>query len=87
MSGLKHRLTRLEEQMGRKEDRLVLRIMRAGQTLALSQEACDQILEEAGFFGPILDFLDVPQGLTAKELETYLRKHGDEICGARRHQS
>jgi len=28
----------------------------------------------------LLDFLDVPHGLSARELESYLREHGEEIC-------
>jgi len=91
MSNLKNRLARLEEQTGGKERTIVLRLVRAGQELALPPESCDEILADAGFSPKggifVLDFLHVPDGLNATQLEGYLREHVDEICGWRRHQA
>ena len=48
--------------------------------LALDLNTCSQILRECGFLpaGPIglVNFLGIPDGLNAAELETYLREAG-----------
>jgi hypothetical protein len=59
----------------------------AGWTMALDTDRCVEILGECGFVrtGPgmlLLDFLNVPHGLNARELESYLQEHGAEICNA-----
>jgi len=56
-----------------------------GCELALNLDRCVDILREGGFlpssrFG-VLDFCGIPQGLNAKELETFLRKNGEETRG------
>jgi hypothetical protein len=53
--------------------------------MALDTDRCVEILGECGFVrtGPgmlLLDLLNVPHGLNARELERYLREHGAEIC-------
>src|SRR5215475_1481112 len=81
MTKLGHRLARLEGQIGCKADRMVVRIMRTGQTFALPREDCEEILAKSGFFKQgirVLDFLNVPDGLTAKELREYLLEHAEE---------
>jgi len=57
----------------------------AGCALALELDRCVDILREGGFlpstrFG-VLDFCGIPDGLNAKELETFLRKNGEETRG------
>jgi hypothetical protein len=52
---------------------------------ALDLDKCVQILGEGGFlptgrFG-CLNFLGIPEGLNARELEQFLRKNGAETCG------
>jgi hypothetical protein len=46
---LEHMLARLEEQMGLKEDRLVLRVVRAGPEFVLHPESCKRSLLNRGF--------------------------------------
>jgi len=57
-------------------------IRRSGVRLALDRDTCIQILREGGFLptGPIgfVNFLDIPEGLNAQELERYLREQGEE---------
>jgi hypothetical protein len=53
--------------------------------MTLDTDRCVEILSECGYLrtGPatlLLDFLRVPHGLNAKELESYLREFGEEIC-------
>ena len=85
MTKLKHRLARLEERMGFKEDRLVVKLVRAEAEFALDGEDCERILAESMQFNTgriaVLNLLDVPDGLNAGELETYLREHAEEVCG------
>ena len=57
-----------------------------GCRLALDRERCIEILGECGVLptGPtfgVVDLLNVPKGLNAKEIEKYLRDHAAEICG------
>src|SRR5450432_3285124 len=56
-----------------------------GWGLALDQDRCIEILGECGFlptarFG-VVNLCQIPDGLSAKELEMYLRKHGAETHG------
>ena len=76
MQSLRRRIEHLEHRTGAgTQQGLHLILMRAGA----------EILAECGFLrtGPgvsLQDFSDVPHGLNAAELETYLREHGEEIC-------
>ena len=67
-------------------------VSRAGWGLALDNDTCVQILSESGFLpdGPffaLVDLTRIPHGLTAKELERFLRENGAEICGPRNAQN
>jgi hypothetical protein len=53
-----------------------------GYEFALDLDRCAQILDECGFlpkarFG-VLNFCDIPDGLSAVELEKFLRERGSE---------
>ena len=55
-------------------------LIKAGYGLAIDQERCIEILDECGFlptgrFG-VVNFLGIPDGLNAEELERYLRTNG-----------
>ena len=56
-----------------------------GQQFALDRDRCIEILREGGFLPRtrflVLHFCGIPDGLTAKELEQYLRRNGAQICG------
>ena len=78
------RLERLAGRVGYEEDRVMLSVVRVGQTFALFPERCRRILAESGFFVPgirVLNYLHVPDGLTGKGLEKHLREHAEQICG------
>jgi ethanolamine utilization protein EutP (predicted NTPase) len=66
---------------------MLLVLSRAGWGLALDQDACVQILRESGFLpkGPIgvVNFLDLPEDLSAEDLRKFLRENGADICGIR----
>ena len=87
MSAIAKRLRRLEEKFGGAdgEPPLLLFIYPAGQELALDREACKQVLRESGFLPTgrlgIIDFRTIPEGLTARETERFLRENAAEICG------
>ena len=61
-----------------------------GQKFALDQDRCIEILGECGFLPTVrfvvLNFMGIPDGLNAKELEQYLRRNGAQICGFGRDQ-
>jgi hypothetical protein len=84
MTNLHRRIERLERPVGAgTQAGLRLIMMRAGATLDVDQ--CVAILAESGFLVTgscisLLNFLGVPHGLSAQELERYLREHGAEIC-------
>jgi hypothetical protein len=72
------RLCRLEDQFGTADGkpRLSLVVRPAGSTMALDTDRCIEILGECGFVqsGPgilLLNFMHVPHGLNARELESY----------------
>ena len=73
--------------MGPETEQLLLVVSRAGWGLALDQDTCIRILRECGFLptGPVgvVNLGQIPDGLNAEELERYLRKEGEEICGLR----
>jgi len=86
MRNLLRRLERLERPAGGSQDgiRLIVRC----DPLALDVDRCMEILREAGFARDrpgimLINFLSVPPGLNAQELERFLREHGDMICGGR----
>jgi hypothetical protein len=70
------RIDQLENRLGiaAGEPKLLFVASAAGRRQALDVDTCVDILRECGF---------LPTGLTAQELERFLRKHGPEICGAR----
>ena len=86
MQSLRRRIEHLEHRTGAgTQQGLHLILMRAGAEFALDLDKCAEILAECGFLrtGPgvsLQDFSDVPHGLNAAELETYLREHGEELC-------
>ena len=57
-------------------------------TLAIEEDACTKILDEAGFLPTsgiaTVNLLDIPGGLNMKEMERFLRENGAKICGSRR---
>ena len=78
---------------------LRLVVSKAGWGLALDKDRCLQILEECGFLPTpgvanlgaipagvsigLVDFLHIPEGLNAEELERFLREHGEDLCSPR----
>jgi hypothetical protein len=86
MTNLQRRIERLERPPGAAaQTGLRLIMMQAGATFAMDVDRCVEVLVECGFLcaGPgisMLNLLDVPHGLSAQELECYLREHGVEIC-------
>jgi hypothetical protein len=82
------RIERLEDRIspGNGKPPLLRVVCNAGWGLALDQDRCLQILGESGFLptGPgiaLVNLLDVPDGLSAEELERHLREHGVETRG------
>jgi hypothetical protein len=65
------------------KNQVLLSVFRSGQELALDTDTCIQILRECGKLPKgkcgVVDFLDVPDGLSADELEKFLREHGAGI--------
>ena len=63
----------------------------AGKRLALDPDRCIEILRECGLppTGPVgvVNLGQIPDGLNAEELETFLREDGAEICGLRSAQN
>jgi hypothetical protein len=85
------RIDKLEDRLGIAARRPGLLIVATGAGLrnALDVDACMNILRESGFVptGPgvgLVNFLHLPEGLNAVELEKFLRERGAEICGPRR---
>jgi len=80
----KQRLGKLENQLGvgPESQQILYVICQSGVRLALDRDTCIQIPREGGFLplGPIgfVNFLDIPEGLNAQELERYLRQRGEE---------
>jgi hypothetical protein len=89
MRNLRRRIEQLEQAMGAIPEGVQVMLTYEGVELALDFDRCADILTEAGFVGTgpglsVLDFSRVPHGLSAVELERYLREHGDEICCPKR---
>jgi hypothetical protein len=87
------RLSKLEDRFGIADDRerVVVTLDGAGSKRALSNDICIQILDEAGLlhtggFG-LVDLTKIPNGLSAKETERFLRENGAQLCGSRPAQS
>jgi hypothetical protein len=89
MTNLQRRIDRLERSSGvAAQAGLRLIMMQAGARLAMDVDRCVEVLAEYGFLLAgtgisMLNFLDVPHGLSAQESERYLREHGAEICNPR----
>jgi hypothetical protein len=83
------RLQRLEEGfgLGPETEQLLVVVTAADRGLALDQDKCIQILRECGSLptGPVgvVNLGQIPRGLNAEELETFLREDGADICGLR----
>jgi len=62
---------------------MLVRVYRSGQELALDTDTCIEILRECGKLPKgkcgVVNFLNVPDGLNADELEKFLREHGAGI--------
>jgi hypothetical protein len=92
MRRLDGRISKLENRFGiAKYKPRYLVVLDDGSQRALSNDRCIEILDEAGFlhasgFGGV-SLVDIPNGLSAKESETFLRESGAEICGPRFAQS
>jgi hypothetical protein len=93
MKSIDGRLRKLEDRFGIAENkpRYVVTLDGAGSKRALSNDNCIQILDEAGFlhtggFG-LVDLTKIPNGLSAKETERFLRENGAQLCGSRPAQS
>jgi len=56
-----------------------------GRELALDDDRCVEILRECGFLPDgrrfAVQFCEIPDGLSAKELEKFLREEGEKLCG------
>ena len=91
MKTLGRRISKIEERFcpasGNQREMLCV-VSKYDWGLALDKDTCIDILEESGFlpdskFG-VVDFIKVPDGLNAKELEKYLREHGSELSFPKR---
>ena len=73
--------------MGPETEQLLVVVTAADRGLALDQDKCIQILRECGSLptGPVgvVNLGQIPRGLNAEELETFLREDGADICGLR----
>jgi hypothetical protein len=83
MRNMNHRLERLERRTEADTSGLVITVA-AAKYYALDAERCTEILRECGYLHSsptVIRLTRIPDGLNARELERYLREHGDEICG------
>ena len=90
MGNLKRRLEQLERRTGSSgRPGLLFIIARADQPKpALDAQRCAEILRESGHVRngrhfTLFDFSRVPRDLNARELEIYLREHGDAVLPGR----
>jgi hypothetical protein len=84
MKTIDRRLRRVEHQFGLvngEPQRLIVVVSKAGTPQAF-QDRCMQILEECGFLPAIgvVNIGAIPGGLSAEELERFLREDGAQIC-------
>jgi hypothetical protein len=92
MRALSRRLNKLDHQFGlsHKHPRLLM-IVTGYRTLAIDEDACVKILDEAGFLPAggvgVVNLMDLPPGMNAAETERYVRENGAKICGPRVAQS
>ena len=89
MKTIDNRIRKLEVRLfpDNGQPQLLWVLIEAGCELALDLDRCTQILDECGFlptgrFG-VVNFLGIPHGLNAKELEQFLRRNGTETCELR----
>jgi hypothetical protein len=78
------RIGKLEHRYGIAKGKpgILLVVSAAAWRHPLSVDRCVNILRECGFFPTgagihIVDLIHLPEGLNAKELEKYLREHGE----------
>ena len=92
MKALNSRIRRLQQQLipDNGQEQGIWLTVRYGQEFALDRDRCIEILRECGFLPTVrfvvLNFMDIPDGLNAKELEQYLLRNGAQICGFGRDQ-
>ena len=93
MKSIDGRLNKLEHRYGIADDkpRFVLILDGAGSERAISDDHCIQILDEAGLlhssgFG-VVDLTQIPNGLSDKETERFLRESGVQLSASRLAQS
>jgi hypothetical protein len=79
---LTHRVERLEDrESGPEEAEPPLRVIswRHGQRLSLGRDTCVRILREAGHQTACVSLDRIPDGLSATELERFLREQGGSL--------
>ena len=93
MKSIHGRLSKLEHRFGIADDRdrFIVILAGAGSERAISDDRCIQILDEAGLlhssgFG-VVDLTLIPNGLSAKETERFLRESGIQLSASRFAQS
>ena len=88
MKAIHSRIRRLQQRLcpevGQEQRLWVTKLV--GSEFALDRDRCIEILDECGFlprtrFG-VLSFCGIPDGLNAKELETFLRRNGASTRGS-----
>jgi len=89
MYRVKHRLAQLERRSGASQEQILYLLNRIERKDKVDSATCSAVLEECGFLPgrfPIawLDFTGIPEGLSTKELEVYVRTHAEAICSSGR---
>jgi hypothetical protein len=93
MKSIDGRISKLERRFGIADDRerFVVILDGAVSKRALSDDRCIQILDEAGLLHSsgveVVDLTQIPNGLSAKETERFLRESGAKLSSSRRVQS
>jgi hypothetical protein len=83
---LRGRIERLEHrEEASQQGGVQLVVERVDMPLALDSDRCVEILRESGFGHPgpgmsVIRLTAIPEGLNARQLESYLRQHAAEIC-------
>ena len=86
MKTIKSRIRKLEDRFCPAEPGSLLVMSCVWRELALDQDSCIEILRECGHlptspgFG-IVNFCEIPEGLNAEGLESFLREHGGQTRG------